>query len=243
MANVTSTRPASSALESVVSRAVDWLASHWLLVTLVLLGLWNLLPWLAPVFMHVGWEWPGRAIHTVYVLFCHQLPQRSWFLFGPQFSYSDNQILLAWKGATDPVTPLLMRAYIGAPEMGWKLAWSDRMISFYGGWFVVGLTYALLRPRWRGLSLRLAILLMLPLAIDGATHMLSDIGGLREGFRETNDWLAVLTGHFLSPQFYAGDQWGSFNSIMRLLTGVLGAVGLIGWAFPYIDHTLQRMET
>lgn len=235
---MTSTGASPTLFTRIAHQTADWLTAHWLLASLFLLGLWNLLPWLAPMFMHLGWELPARGIYTLYVLFCHQLPQRSWFLFGPQFTYTRDQILLAWTGSTTPVTPLTMRAFIGTPAMGWKLAWSDRMISFYGGWWLAGLVYALVRRRWRGFSLTIAILLMLPLALDGGTHMLSDLGGLRESFRETNAWLATLTAHAFPPAFYAGDQWGSFNSLARLITGLLAAFGLIGFAFPYIDRSL-----
>lgn len=229
-----------AASANVIDRAARWLIAHWLLAANSLLALWNLLPWLAPVFMRQGWALPARGIYALYVLFCHQLPQRSWFLFGERFTYTRGEILLAWTGATELSGPLLtMRAFSGNPEMGWKVAWSDRMISFYGGWLLVGLLYALLRRRWPRISLRLALLLLLPLALDGFTHMLSDLGGLREGFRESNLWLAALTNHALTPAFYAGDQWGSFNSILRLFSGLLGAFGLIGWAFPYIDRLLR----
>jgi uncharacterized membrane protein len=170
----------------------------------------------------------------------HQMPQRSWFLFGPQFTYTKNEILLAMNGNLDPVLPRAMRVFIGSPEMGWKLGWSDRMVSFYGGWFVVALAYAAVRGRWQGLNWRWALLLMLPLFIDGGTHMLSDLGGLREGFRETNAWLASLTNNRFPPEFYAGDQWGSFNSIMRLVTGVLGAIGLMGFVLPFMDRALRE---
>ncbi len=225
-----------------IDRALAWLQRHWLLVVLIGLTIWTGLPWLAPVFMRLGWELPAQAIYTLYVLFCHQLPQRSWFLFGPEFTYSRDQILLAWTGATDPVTPLRMRAFLGTADMGWKVAWTDRMISFYTGWLLVGLLYAGVRRHWRGLGLALAVALMIPMAIDGGTHMLSDLGGLREGFRENNVWLATLTNHAWSPAFYAGDQWGSFNSLMRLLTGLLAAFGLIGFAFPYIDRALGAID-
>ena len=228
-----------TAFAQTANRIADWLIGHWLLVALLMLGVWNLLPWLAPVFMHLGWELPGRGIYWLYVFFCHQLPTRSWFLFGPQFTYSRDAVLLAATGATDLVTPVTLRAFIGNSAMGWKLAWTDRMISFYGGWLLVGLVYAVLRPAWRGLTLKIAILLMLPLLIDGLTHMLSDLGGLRWGFRETNAWLALLTHSAFAPDFYNGDQWGSFNSLARLVTGLLAAIGLIGFAFPYIDRKLQ----
>ncbi len=238
MATSQAREPQSTALAHATDRLFDWLVAHWLLVTLIILGVWNLLPWLAPVLMHLGWELPAQGIYWLYVFFCHQLPTRSWFLFGPQFTYSRDQILLAATGATDLVTPVRLRAFVGAPAMGWKLGWSDRMVSFYGGWLVVGLLYAALRPRWRGLTLKVAILLMLPLLLDGLTHMLSDLGGLRWGFRETNVWLAWLTQNAFPPAFYNGDQWGSFNSLARLITGLLAAFGLIGFVFPYIDRKL-----
>lgn len=236
----TSPQSAADIFARLVNRLAEWMIAHWLLIALGFLGLWNLLPWLAPVFMHWGWTLPAKVIYTIYVFFCHQLPQRSWFLFGKQFTYSYQDIVYAIQGSYEYMIPLKMRAFIGNETMGWKLAWSDRMVSFYGGWFLVGVVYAVVRKRWRGFSLTVAILLMLPLALDGGTHMLSDLGGLRTGFRESNAWLAALTHHAFAPEFYQGDQWGSFNSIARLVTGLLGALGLIGFAFPYIDRALER---
>ncbi len=230
----------SDSLTKIIDRLADWLITHWLLVALTAIGVWNLLPWLTPLFMELGWIFPARVVHTAYVAFCHQLPQRSWFLFGDQFTYSYDQIVFAMTGSSEHVLPLTMRGFIGTPEMGWKLAWSDRMISFYGGWLLVGLIYAVLRPRWRGFGLTLAIVLMFPMLVDGVTHMVSDLGGLRIGFRESNVWLAMLTNYAFAPEFYAGDQWGSFNSIMRLITGLLAALGMIGWVFPYIDRAMAK---
>jgi len=229
-------------IDSVAEGVAAWLTRHWLLLILLAIGLWNLLPWLAPLFMKLGWETPASGIYFIYQFFCHQLPQRSWFLFGPQFTYPKNGILMAMNGSTDPVIPRTMRAFIGTPEMGWKVAWSDRMVSFYGGWFLVGLTYAAVRSRWQGLSWKWALLLLLPLAIDGGTHILSDLGGLREGFRETNAWLAVLTNYRFPPEFYAGDQWGSFNSLMRLITGLLGAFGLMGLVLPMVQRAMADID-
>ena len=226
----------SQGFAAAINRSAAWLIHHWLLVMLVGLGAWNLLPWLAPAFMKLGWETPARGIYFLYTFFCHQLPQRSWFLFGEQFTYTKNEILLAMNGNTDPVIPSTMRSFIGTPEMGWKLAWSDRMVSFYGGWFVVALVYALVRKRWQGLSGGWALLLLLPLAIDGGSHLVSDLGGLREGFRESNAWLAALTNYHFPQVFYAGDQWGSFNSIARMVTGIPGAIGLMGFVLPDLER-------
>ena len=81
---------------------------------------------------------------------------------------------------------------------------------------------------------------MLPMAVDGITHMLSDLWGVTAGFRQSNAWLAVLTGNLLPPTFYAGDAWGSFNSLARLVTGLLAAFGLIFWLLPLVDRSLRR---
>jgi len=70
--------------------------------------------------------------------------------------------------------------------------------------------------------------------LDGGTHTFSDFAGIGNGFRDTNEWLANLTNHSLPPTFYAGDALGSFNSLMRLLSGLLAGLGITWFAFPYI---------
>jgi hypothetical protein len=54
--------------------------------------------------------------------------------------------------------------------------------------------------------------------------MVSDLQGLGADFRDSNVWLATLTGHRLPADFYSGAAPGSFNSWMRLLTGGLAAL-------------------
>jgi hypothetical protein len=78
------------------------------------------------------------------------------------------------------------------------------------------------------------------MAIDGASHMVSDLYGISQGFRDNNAWLAALTNNAFSPVFYAGDAWGSFNSLMRLLTGVLFGLGIVWFGFSYIDDTFSQ---
>jgi len=228
-----------STLASRIDRFVEGLFRHWLLLFGLALGIWTGLPWLAPVLMRLGWYQPAWWIYFIYSLFCHQLPQRSWFLFGPRLTPSLAEIQAASGMAAD----FSLRHFLGTPELGWKLAWSDRMVSFYGGWFLFVLLYALLRRRIRGLRWQVAALLLLPMAVDGMTHMVSDLWGVTAGFRQSNAWLAVLTGSLLPPTFYAGDAWGSFNSLARLVTGLLAAFGLIFWLPLWVDRTLRRSRS
>jgi uncharacterized membrane protein len=219
-----------------VDRFVQGVIRHWLLFVGLALGIWTLLPWLAPILMRLGWYQPAWWIYFIYGLFCHQLPQRSWFLFGPSLTFSSGAIQ-AMTGANGDFFAL--RQFLGASELGWKLAWSDRMVSFYGGWFLFALLYGLLRDRVRGLRWQVALLLMLPMALDGTTHMINDLWGVTAGFRQSNAWLAALTGNLLPTAFYAGDAWGSFNSLARLVTGLLAAFGLIFWLLPIVDRAVR----
>jgi uncharacterized membrane protein len=203
---------------------------YWFPFAFLFIGVYAGLPWLAPVLMGLGWSGPGMVIYDAYSTQCHQMAQRSYFLFGPAFMYSADQ-LQAVGVASDPVA---LRAFIGSAELGWKVAWSDRMVSMYSGLFVSMIGARLMSRRLRPLPAWGLILMVLPLALDGATHMLSDLAGIGYGFRDTNRWLAVLTSHRLPPDFYAGDAWGSFNADARLLTGALFAIGLAWFTIPRI---------
>jgi uncharacterized membrane protein len=214
---------------------LDALAQNWFVVFSILYGAFVVFPFLAPVFMHFGLDPIGESIYKIYSFVCHQLPQRSWFLFGAQPSYSLTAIQSAWQNTTDP---MILRQFIGNTEMGWKVAWSDRMFSMYTGVWVFALIWYLLRKRIQELPLWGFILLSLPMFVDGVSHMLSDLAGLGLGFRESNIWLVQLTQNVFPQSFYAGDMLGSFNSWMRLITGALFALGLVWFAFPKMKDTI-----
>jgi hypothetical protein len=77
------------------------------------------------------------------------------------------------------------------------------------------------------------------MAIDGGSHLVADLAGFGYSFRETNTWLAVLTNHALPQTFYMGGALGSFNSWMRLLTGILFGLGIVWLGFPYIHEWIK----
>ena len=217
-----------------MKRIVLGIARHWLLILNVALGIWVALPWLAPVFMHWGWRTAAGAIYTFYAFQCHQLPERSFFLFGPKLMYSLSEIQSVWQITANP---FVLRQWIGNVDMGWKVAWSDRMVSMYGMLFLSSLGFGLLRKRLKPLPLRVFVLLLLPMAIDGTTHAISDLAGIGQGFRDTNVWLQVLTNNAFPITFYQGDALGSFNSWMRLITGILFGIALVGFAYPYLNDS------
>lgn len=225
------------ALPSALDRAMLGGLRHWLLIVNLLWGAFVGLPWLAPVLTHVGHHGAAHAIYLAYSTQCHQLPQRSFFVFGRQPMYSLDEIQSAWENTDNPFR---LRQFVGNPEMGWKVAWSDRMVSMYTSMLIAGVGFAFVRRRLRPLSLWAFALMLLPMAVDGATHFISDLSGIGQGFRDSNAWLAALTANALPASFYAGDGLGSFNSWMRLITGVLFGVGAVWLAFPHVELSARE---
>lgn len=220
-----------------MKRAVLGISRHWLLFVNLLVAVWVGLPWLAPVFMHWGWPGAGKLIYFLYSFQCHQLPERSYFLFGRQAMYSLAEIQAAWQPTTDM---FLLRQFIGNPEMGWKVAWSDRMVWMYTSILFGGLLYGLVRRQMKPLSFWTFAVLLMPMVIDGGTHMISDLAGIGQGFRDTNIWLQMLTNNVFPITFYQGDALGSFNSWMRLISGILFGFALVGLAYPYLNYSFAN---
>lgn len=217
-------------------RLSEHINRYWFVWFSILYGIFVSLPWVAPLLMQIGTELPGKIIYTVYSFVCHQLPQRSFFLFGEKTMYSLAEIQFRWQQTIDPA---ILRQYIGDPVTGWKVAWSDRMFSLYTSILLFAWMWWPLRKRIRPFNLVGFILLALPMVVDGISHTISDLSGLNAGFRCTNTWLAMLTGNVLPGWFYYGDALGSFNSWMRLITGTLFGLGVVWFLFPIIDRAFS----
>lgn len=213
---------------------------HWLALLLMSLLLFTSVPFLAPIAMAAGWTEVGNAIYSFYSLFCHQLPQRSWFLFGEKLTYTLPELQ-----QLEPVdSTWALRSFVGNPQIGWKVAWSDRMISFYFMTPVFGILFAFLRAtgrRIKPISWIVLGILLAPLVTDGATHALNDVltGMTGSGFRDSNNWLAALTANAF-PEFYAGDHFGTFNWWTRLWTGIVAAWAVAFFTFPWLDRFFEQ---
>jgi uncharacterized membrane protein len=221
-------------VEKAAGTALAAVRMHWPAIVLTGIGLYAGLPWLAPVLMRIGWTGPAEAIYTLYSTQCHQMAQRSYFLFGPTIMLSPADL----KAAGVPFEPLALRAFLGSPELGWKVAWSDRMTSMYTALFISLLGMKVIGRRLRPLPAWGLAAMLLPMLLDGGTHLISDFSGLGLGFRDTNQWLASLTGGLGPVSFYLGDAWGSFNANMRLLTGALFGLGIAWYCVPRLQELL-----
>lgn len=240
---MTETTPFNPSIKPTWTKADQWIflfSKNWLLFLGVFFGIWIGLPFLAPVFLAMGLESPAKAIYLLYSFQCHQLPQRSFFLFGSQGMYSLGEIQNVWRNT---INPLILRQFIGNPEMGWKVAWSDRMVFMYTSILIFGGFWWFLHRKVKWLPWWGLIILLLPMALDGTSHLISDFAGIGQGFRDSNLWLATLTNNAFSSSFYTGDALGSFNSWVRFLTGVLFGLGVVWFSFPFLDKYFSDLAS
>jgi uncharacterized membrane protein len=165
-----------------VNRGARWLARHWLALLNLFWCIYVGLPMLAPVLMDVGWTGSASVIYLLYRPACHQRPERSFFIDGPQAAYSKEELAAAGIDV-DP----LARA-TGNTTIGWKMAFCERDTAMYGAILATGLAYGLFRKRLRRIRMpfRIYLLFLIPIGVDGTLQLL----GLYE-----STWLArTLTG-------------------------------------------------
>ena len=144
------------------------LAKHWLALANLFWGLYVGLPVLAPLLMDLGWTTPAKIIYLAYRPACHQRPTRSYFIGGPQMVYSPEEL------ATAGVDISPLSRDIGNEAVGWKVAFCERDVAIYGALLVGGLAYGLVRRRlgtWQ-MSWKVALLFLLPMALDGLVQLL-----------------------------------------------------------------------
>lgn len=167
-----------------VDGAVLWIARHWLALFNALVALYLLLPFLAPALANAGLTRPASLIYSVYSATCHQLPERSYFLFGERPFYSLSS--LETGGLPEDQGLFQRRAFRGNDSTGYKIAVCQRDVAIYGSVVLAGLLFGILRGRAGGIGLKVYLLLLIPIALDGLSQLF--------GLRESNWWLRTVTG-------------------------------------------------
>lgn len=173
----------TSSVEQRINDAARWGLQHWLLFVNGLVLLYGGLPWLAPLARAAGFERLGQALFLAYSLFCHQQPERAFYVFG------------------------------------YQVAFCHRETAMYSALFAGGLLFALLRNRLRPLPLSVGGMLLLPMLLDGSSHLVDDL--LRLGWRA------------------GGDAPGSLNFWLRMLTGLLFAAAVVLVVYPRLERELR----
>jgi uncharacterized membrane protein len=200
-----------------------WLSTHWLVIFNTLAFLYVGLPFLAPVLMYLGATGPAALIYLIYRPLCHQLPQRSFFLFGPQPIYTLAE-LANWLNIGTGVD-LALRAFTGNEAIGYKVALCQRDTAIYGTILLSGLAFGLLRRRWKVAPLpwwAYLIFGVMPMLLDGGYQFISYV--------VPPLWPSgPITPHETTPA-------------MRAITGALFGLATVWLAYPYIQETMEDVQ-
>jgi uncharacterized membrane protein len=215
--------PSPGTVVVLANRAAFWFSRHWLAILNAFFALYVGLPFLAPVLMHVG---AGRAAAIVYLVYrplCHQLPQRSFFLFGSQLAYTATE--LAERVGMDIGPDLATRAFVGNEAVGYKLALCQRDVAIYGTILLLGMLYGVLRRFWRVRSLPFwayVVLGVAPMLLDGGYQFVSYIAPLF--------WPdGPIVPHETTPT-------------LRVVTGALFGLATVWLAYPLMQETMIEID-
>ena len=161
------------------------------------------LPLLAPVFMGLGHARLGEVIYTIYRPACHQLPQRSFFLFGPQLAYSFGD-LQEQLGPATMATDFLAREFIGNAALGYKMAYCQRDTAMYGSLLLAGMVFGLVRHRLKPLTFARYLVCLAPWALDGLIQLLTSYESTWHLRTITGSLFGLATVWFAYPHLEAG---------------------------------------
>ncbi len=180
-------------------RAVVWLSRHWLALINGVLAIYVGLPFLAPVMIESWHPFVAQVIYTIYAPLCHQLPQRSYFLYGEKPTYSLQELVDRVGEQNLPLYPW-PRLFTGNVQVGYKVALCERDVAIYGALFLSGLAFSLVRTRARPLPFWAYVLIgIIPIGLDGGSQFISYllqslIPGISMVPRESTWLLRTITG-------------------------------------------------
>lgn len=216
-----------------LDRCVFWLSKHWLAIFNTLALLYVGLPILSPVLLYLGIEGPGKLIQTIYrPPICHQLPQRSWFLFGQKPSYRLPELIeylniephaKQWQD----VEVVYSQVGYGNPDLGYKIALCQRDIAIYGTILIAGLIYTLLRGSWKVRPIPWWIYIafgIVPIALDG-------------GYQWITYTLEILP--FIDSPIPVHET----IPLLRTLTGSLFGLATVWLAYPHVQDAMDDFRS
>lgn len=228
---------------------------NWVKVVVIGLGIYSLLPIVAPTLMHFGAEAPARVLYTLYSPFCHQFAFRSIFLYGeqsfypravsgtdlrpfeayiqdsPEFRQSIERVLRDRTGTVDPAIVAAFDPYQ-----------FDALLQFAARDFVG-------TPQM-GYKMTLCardIMIYIAMFMGGLIYMRP---GIRRRLRPAPIWLYALLG--LGPMGIDGVSqllgYPPFNlwppretePFFRLVTGALFGLMNVWLGFPYLEASMRE---
>ncbi len=225
---------------SFADRISVWLSRHWLAVINVMLAVYTGLPFLAPVLEKSGHPFPARIIYTTYRALCHELPQRSYFLYGEKAAYTLQELADRVGENNLPLYPW-PSPFNGNEQVGYKVALCQRDLAIYGTLLLSGLVFSRVRSRARPLPFWAYVLIgIIPMGLDGGSqfisYLLPGLGGMP---RESTWVLRTLTG----AAFGWATAWLAFPHLQAAFAEIReNSISRLAPPAPIKAHSLDRRK-
>lgn len=162
-----------------------------ILVLAVIVWIYVLIPFLAPISYVKGNEFIGKGINDFYEFFCHQRVERSIFLFGTsspiafhsvgelkEFGYLPSEPEEMYKGI---LPDYYGHDYVGDSEVGYKVPLCIRDLALYFSLAIMLTVLGILSKSsrlellsWKHIYL-LGVLLSLPMVLDGIVQTILEL--------------------------------------------------------------------
>jgi len=207
-----------------MNKALLFFTRHWLAIFNLIVLLYVGLPFSSPFLLKAGMTTPARVIYKVYGPLCHQLPFRSWFLFGEQPVYPLERAgldLMSYEeiAGVSSIDLLRDRTFIGNESVGYKVALCQRDVAIYGSIFLAGVAFTFLRHKLKPLPIWAWFIIgILPLALDGGSQLFTSLP-------------------------FVSFPWRESTPFFRSLTGMLFGVANVWMAYPYVEEIMVDTET
>ncbi len=219
--SATTSRPANSSnrLTDWLNRRMLWVSRHWLWVANGFFLVYFGLPLLAPVLMAAGLTGAANTIYQLYNMVCHQLPTRTYFIFGEQVSMCERCIAIY--------------ATLFAGGLVFALA---RFRALPAQWYLL---FALPMALDGGSALVSELAQVLPLWIFwGLWAMLTVLVIYGLHLQKLLVWqvAVVFIGGFLALAYLQFVGLRISNVTMRTLTGFIFGVGTVWFAYPVLEE-------
>ncbi|NMA13249.1 MAG: DUF2085 domain-containing protein [Chloroflexi bacterium] len=209
--------------ETFQKAATNWFNRSYPLIFAFLFFFFVVISFIPPLLMKVGATKIAIILYRLFKFLCHQLPFRSFFLFGAQPYYPleaarMSQIPLTFEAALEEFSLSFDNPanFYGNELMGYKGALCQRDIAIYLGFGLFCLIFYLSRNRIKRVHWAIWLTFgIVPIGLDGGSQLVSWILPFLDGTRESTPIFRVVTG------------------------------GLFGWMtawfiLPFLDKNLQQ---
>ena len=214
------TNNGAGGMTAAADRLSMWLSRHWLALINVALAIYIGLPFLAPALEKSGHPFAAQIIYSTYRVLCHELPQRSYFLFGEKPTYSLQELVDRVGEDNLPFYPW-PNSFNGNEQVGYKIALCQRDLAIYGTLLLSGLAFGLVRSRARPISFWIYLLIgVLPMGLDGGSQLVS----------------------YLVPSLFPGGVPRESTWVLRTITGAAFGWTTAWLVFPYLQTAFAEIS-